>query len=242
MGCYKLPYYSKKTASDYSLKVSHSKGFNDYFPYGKLLRSFQGGSGHERYLTTQHERDAETISENNAGTGLDFRIGRMYDSDNARFLSIDPKAQLFPSWSPFNYVLATPTMLTDPDGECPICPWLMSDAARNSNGIGAHAAGIVMGVKNTLTGIYDAVTNPVETGKALFEISAPITEMNPTKLAAMAQMYNDYQAAVNGNGYERGEVIGRYGADYALGKVGSNIFKPFSKAPPYWQKYCWIKI
>ena len=69
------------------------KGAYDYFPYGKILRSFTDGNGTERYLTTGHERDHETISENSAGTGLDNR--------GARFLSIDPKAELFPGWSPY---------------------------------------------------------------------------------------------------------------------------------------------
>jgi len=92
------------------------KGAYDYFPYGKILRSYVPGNGYERYLTTQHERDAETISENNAGTGFDDRGLRMYDSDIARFIGVDPLAAQRAWLSPFNYVQNNPIMRTDPTG------------------------------------------------------------------------------------------------------------------------------
>ena len=117
MGCYKLPYNSKKTASDYDLKVIHTKASNDYFPYGKILRKYTNGSGDERYLTTGHERDHETISENNSGTGLDNRGARFYDSDVARFLSLDPHAIDYPTLSDYTYVACNPLMFIDPDGK-----------------------------------------------------------------------------------------------------------------------------
>lgn len=74
MGCLKLTYNFGKTTSDYSLKVIYNKTFNDYFPYGKILRKYVTGSQDERYLTTQYERDQETISENSGGTGYDYRF------------------------------------------------------------------------------------------------------------------------------------------------------------------------
>lgn len=72
----------------------------DYFPYGKVLRQWVNSGGPERYLTTQHERDQET--------GLDYRGARYYDSDVARFLSLDPKAMDYASWSAYNYVMGSP--------------------------------------------------------------------------------------------------------------------------------------
>ena len=80
----------------------------DYFPYGKVLRKYQNGD-QERYLTTQHERDEET--------GLDYRGARYYDSDVARFLSLDPLAGDYPSWSAYNYVLGNPMAFIDPNGK-----------------------------------------------------------------------------------------------------------------------------
>ncbi|WP_343636020.1 RHS repeat-associated core domain-containing protein [Fluviicola sp.] len=80
----------------------------DYYSYGKILREYDNGSG-DRYLTTQHERDKET--------GLDYRGARYYDSDVARFLSLDPKVSKYPSLSPYNYVAGNPIILIDPNGK-----------------------------------------------------------------------------------------------------------------------------
>ena len=44
---------------------------------------------------------------------------RDYDSDVARFLSLDPLAAEFPAWSDYNYVLGNPVMFIDPDGKAP---------------------------------------------------------------------------------------------------------------------------
>lgn len=122
MGCLRLKYNHEKTASNYSLKVIYSKPSNDYYPYGKILRKYVPGNGDERYLTTGHERDHETISENNGGTGLDNRGARFYDSDVARFLSLDPLAADFSNWSAYNYVLGNPISLIDSDGRSPHGP------------------------------------------------------------------------------------------------------------------------
>jgi RHS repeat-associated protein len=85
----------------------------DYFPYGKAVREFVN-SDRERYISTQHERDAET--------GFDYRGARYYDSDVARFLSLDPLAADFVSWSDYNYVMGNPLAFIDPDGKRPIKP------------------------------------------------------------------------------------------------------------------------
>ncbi|MEZ4755485.1 MAG: RHS repeat-associated core domain-containing protein [Flavobacteriales bacterium] len=79
----------------------------DYYPYGSILRQHINGA-QEKYLTTHHERDLET--------GLDYRGARYYDSDVARFLSLDPLAAEYASWSPYNYVLGNPVTYTDPTG------------------------------------------------------------------------------------------------------------------------------
>ncbi len=79
----------------------------DYFPYGKVLREWNPQT--EKYLTTHHERDIET--------GLDYRGARYYDSDVARFLSLDPMAANYVSWSSYNYVLGNPLHYIDPTGK-----------------------------------------------------------------------------------------------------------------------------
>src|SRR3989338_10634170 len=80
----------------------------DYFPYGKIVRKYVNGQ-EERFLTTQHERDEET--------GLDYRGARYYDSDVARFLSLDPLAANYPSLSDYCYVAGNPIIFIDPTGK-----------------------------------------------------------------------------------------------------------------------------
>ncbi len=79
----------------------------DYYPYGKVLREFVNERA-EKYLTTLHQRDEET--------GLDYRGARYYDSDVARFLSLDPRADEFVDMSAYNYVFGNPVSIIDPDG------------------------------------------------------------------------------------------------------------------------------
>ena len=50
-------------------------------------------------------------------TGLDYRGARFYDSDVARFLSLDPHAAKYPTLSDFVYVAGNPIKFIDPDGK-----------------------------------------------------------------------------------------------------------------------------
>ncbi len=85
------------------------KHLHDYFPYGKTLREWYAtNEDTERFQTTHHQRDTETT--------LDYRGARFYDADVGRFLSLDPLAADYPSWSDYNYVLGNPVSLVDPDG------------------------------------------------------------------------------------------------------------------------------
>jgi len=50
-------------------------------------------------------------------SGFDYRGARFYDSDVARFNSLDPLAVEFPEWSDYNYVLGNPLAYVDKDGK-----------------------------------------------------------------------------------------------------------------------------
>ena len=97
----------------------------DYYPYGKVLRHYAANQNQEKYLSTHHQRDEETSTNTFAG-GLDNRGARWYDSDAGRFLSLDPLAADFASWSSYNYVLGNPLAYIDPDGKSPD-EWQMND-------------------------------------------------------------------------------------------------------------------
>ena len=80
----------------------------DFFPYGKVLREYNPASD-ARYVSTHHERDDET--------GFDYRGARFYDSDVARFLSLDPLAAEYPSYSDYVYVAGNPLIFVDKTGK-----------------------------------------------------------------------------------------------------------------------------
>jgi RHS repeat-associated protein len=80
----------------------------EYYPYGKVLREYLRNNP-EKYLTTQHERDAET--------GLDYRGARYYDSDIGRFLSIDPLEYKYFNLSGYCYVAGNTLKYIDRSGE-----------------------------------------------------------------------------------------------------------------------------
>jgi RHS repeat-associated protein len=84
--------------------------FDARFSYRKRTRRQQKyfTPTRARYLTTQHERDAETTYDN--------RGARLYDADVMRFLSVDPLAADYAAWSGYHYVLGNPLVFVDPDG------------------------------------------------------------------------------------------------------------------------------
>lgn len=45
---------------------------------------------------------------------------RFYDSRISIFLSVDPHAERYPSWSPYSFVFNNPLIFIDPDGRDPI--------------------------------------------------------------------------------------------------------------------------
>ena len=77
----------------------------DYYPYGEILPSY---GGQQKFLTTENERDLNT--------GLDYRHYRYSNPEVGRFLSVDPLADKFPNWSPYNYTENNPVNKIDPLG------------------------------------------------------------------------------------------------------------------------------
>ncbi|QOJ28869.1 MAG: RHS repeat-associated core domain-containing protein [Ignavibacteriales bacterium] len=82
----------------------------DYWPYGEKMAEYNSGTGTvQRYIFTEKERDTET--------GYDYFGARFYDSDLGRWMTVDPLADKYPGWSPYNYVMGNPLNSFDPDGK-----------------------------------------------------------------------------------------------------------------------------
>jgi RHS repeat-associated protein len=94
----------------------------DYDPWGLLMPGrTQSGGTRERF--TGKEQDDET--------GLHYFGGRYYMAALGRWANVDPPADSFPSWSPYNYVLNDPVGTTDPDGLSPAGGGRRCEAANN---------------------------------------------------------------------------------------------------------------
>lgn len=117
----------------------------DYYAYGDILREYVIGN-EEKYKFTEKERDSET--------GLDYFGARYFDSEVGRWTSVDPLADLYPGWSPYNYTANNPLNAIDPDGKA----WNLL-----AGGIGALVGGAIAGG-------YE-VYSQLSSGKSLSEVN-----------------------------------------------------------------------
>jgi RHS repeat-associated protein len=104
-------YYGKDHLGNIRLVIDESNqvlSAQDYYPYGEILRGFTSGGYSAKYLFTEKERDIET--------NYDYFGARYYDSELGRWLSVDPLADKYPGWSPYNYCLNNPLRFIDPMG------------------------------------------------------------------------------------------------------------------------------
>ncbi len=85
----------------------------EYVPFGDVFvdERRSASSWTTPYLFSAKERDEET--------GLTYFGARYYDSRTSVWLSVDPLAEKFPSWSPYVYCFNNPVKLIDPTGKAP---------------------------------------------------------------------------------------------------------------------------
>jgi uncharacterized protein RhaS with RHS repeats len=91
------------------------------------------------------------------GTPLFQAEARYYDARTGRFLQIDPKAQKFAGWSPYNYALDNPLKYIDPDG---------NEVRIYSRWSGPGHRHLFLIVKNAETGIFTSRSLMPAGGKA----------------------------------------------------------------------------
>lgn len=157
-----------------------------------------------------------------------------------RFLRVDPLAEDYTYNSTYAFQENKLGMGTELEGaELLPHPWMVADAAANPNGVSAHAFGVSNGLANTVTGIWDAVTNPVQTLKGMGNmLVAGAANGNPaimlsmdnalgtdsfgTSMAVGQAIDGAVNDVVSGNGFERGTVIGEVIGAVA-GTKGANV-------------------
>lgn len=81
----------------------------EYFAFGETFVEEHSNTHRTPYLFNGKELDAET--------GLYYYGARYYESVNSVWQSIDPSAESYPGWSPYNYVKNNPVIMVDPDGK-----------------------------------------------------------------------------------------------------------------------------
>ncbi len=86
----------------------------EYFAFGETFIEEHKNSNNSPYKFNGKELDEES--------GLYYYGARYYDPRTSIWLSVDPKAAKFPSYSPYAYCFNNPIILTDPDGQEPV-PW-----------------------------------------------------------------------------------------------------------------------
>jgi len=91
------------------------KQYYDYDPFGKTLRESIAGTEKAKYRFTGKELDEEAVY---TDRGLDWYYfgARFYDPNIGRFLTRDPMAEKYPSWSPYVYTADNPLKFIDLHG------------------------------------------------------------------------------------------------------------------------------
>ncbi len=203
---------------DPSIAVNRINSVVDYFPYGKVLRHYNVTD--ERYLTTQHERDQET--------GLDYRGARFYDGDIGRFLSLDPLAMKYPSWSDYNYVLGNPLMFIDPTGES-----AESTSEEESNWTSSHILlntifGDPSGFNEMIKTNIDSAPTGEITGSELKNIKLNTNQSFPNILKDIAKASESFNSGDYMKGGTLKTALGNNidsKAKEAIGRISKIIFK-----------------
>jgi hypothetical protein len=127
--------------------------------------------------------------------GLDYMVWRRYDPALGRFLGVDPMADSYPSWSPYNYTLNNPVRYTDPDGQCPVagnlfCIGVQQGFEQSLTNTFEGIKGLFTDFSGTMSALGHAISNPGETlsaiGEGISERVDMATSGNPLLMGQVA--------------------------------------------------------
>ena len=168
---------------------------------------------------------------------------RKYDYAIGRFMSVDPLAEKYPYNATYAFQENKIGLGRELEGkELDLSQWLINDAVKNPDGVGAHAAGFFQGVINSVKGTYNAITHPVQTLKGMANVavagvangSIPSmlsmdntlgTNSFGTNVAVTQGIVEGTNAVLNGDGFQRGEVLGNVAGTIAIGKGTGEVLK-----------------
>ena len=80
----------------------------EYFAFGETFVEEHSNTHRTPYLYNGKELDEET--------GLYYYGARYYDAQTSVWLAVDPLAEFYPGWNPYNYTMNNPINYIDPDG------------------------------------------------------------------------------------------------------------------------------
>ena len=201
-----------------------------------FIFTVQAQAGRYKYKFQGQERQEDL------NLGWDSFKYRNYDYAIGRFFNVDPLAAKYPYNSTYAFQENKLGLGRELEGkELEFHKWLVQDATENPNGVGAHIMGFTKGVTNAVKNTYDAITNPKETLKGMANIMVMgLSQGNPARMLEMDEqlgtnsfetsisiaqgLNNSYEAVVNGDGFERGEVLGEAFGTIAIGEgIGAGL-------------------
>ncbi|MDB9954023.1 DUF6443 domain-containing protein [Flavobacteriaceae bacterium] len=196
---------------------------SNYYPFGLKHKGYNNvvNGTENNFKTFQGQELTEDL-----GLNIHEWKYRVSYPDIGCFWQVDPLASDYVYNSTYAFQENKLGMGTELEGkELQLFSYLQADAAVRPNGVGAHTLGVGQGLENTVTGIYDAVTNPSQTLSGMASMMvAGASQGNTASMLAMDNtlgtnsfgtsmaMGQALDGAVNdvvsGNGFERGTVIG----------------------------------
>ena len=97
--------------NDLIVNEKNIKQINNYYPFGLNMEgNWNGAAGSNKY---QYNGKSW---EDDFGLGMNDYGARFYDPAIGRWNAIDPLADSYKRWSPYNYTMNNPIKFTDPDG------------------------------------------------------------------------------------------------------------------------------
>ena len=88
-------------------------------PFGELMAE-QTGTGYQSPYKSngklQRSENPDASGELDPETGLYYYGARYYDPQSSTWLSVDPLAEKYAGWTPYNYCVGNPVVFVDPDG------------------------------------------------------------------------------------------------------------------------------